>query len=134
MIRLNHTNSVTLMEREVLEKIHRRIVKSFMDVLVLAELKNGHPMSGYDIIGYIPDRFGILVSSGTVYSLLYSMERDGLIEGKWAKRKRVYTLTEKGDKEIEAILNANDKIKGLLASLLKGQCPIENCDACIDSI
>ncbi len=120
MIRLNHTNSVKLMEREVLEKMHRRIVKSFMDVLVLAELKNGHSLSGYDIIGYIHDRFGILVSSGTVYSLLYSMERDGLIEGKWAKRKRVYTLTDKGNKKIEAILNANDKIKGLLTSLLKG--------------
>jgi DNA-binding PadR family transcriptional regulator len=108
-----------LMEREVLKKMHRRIVKSFMDVIVLAELKDG-PMSGYDVIGYIHDRFGILVSSGTVYSLLYSMERDELIEGKWAKRKRVYALTEKGDKKIETILNANDKIKSLLTSLLKG--------------
>lgn len=108
------------MEREVLKKIHRRVVKSFMDVIVLAELKNGHPMSGYDVIGYIHDRFHILVSSGTVYSLLYSMERDGLIEGRWAKRKRVYTLTEKGDRKIEAIFNANDKIKGLLTSLLRG--------------
>ena len=122
MIRLNHTDSVkvTLMEREVLKKMHRRLVKSFMDILILAELKNGPPMSGYDIIGYIHDRFHILVSSGTVYSLLYSMERDGLIEGKWAKRKRVYTLTEKGDRKIETILNANDKIKGLLTNLLKG--------------
>jgi DNA-binding PadR family transcriptional regulator len=108
------------MKREVLKKMHRRIVKSFMDVIVLAELKDGHPMSGYDVIGYIHDRFGILVSSGTVYSLLYSMERDGLIEGRRAKRKRVYTLTEKGDKKIETILNANDKIKSLLTSLLKG--------------
>lgn len=108
-----------LMEREVLKRMHRRIVKSFMDVIVLAELKNGHQMSGYDIIGYIHDRFHILVSSGTVYSLLYSMERDGLIEGMWDKRKRVYRLTEKGDRKIEAILNANDKIKSILISLLK---------------
>ena len=109
-----------LMEREILKKMHRRVVKSFMDVIVLAELKNGHHMSGYDIIGYIHDRFHILVSSGTVYSLLYSMERDGLIDGRWAKRKRVYRLTEKGDRKIEAILNTNDKIRVLLTSLLRG--------------
>ena len=105
------------MESEVLKKMHRRIVKSFMDILILAELRN-NPMSGYDVIAYIHNKFGILVSSGTVYSLLYSMERDDLIRGIWAKRKRVYELTEKGERSIEAILNANDKIKGLMTNLL----------------
>jgi len=105
------------LESEVLKKMHRRIVKSFMDILILAELRNS-PMSGYDVIAYIHNKFGILVSSGTIYSLLYSMERDNLIRGIWAKRKRVYELTEKGERNIEAILNANDKIKGLMTNLL----------------
>jgi len=105
------------LESEVLKRMHRRIVKSFMDILILAELRNS-AMSGYDIIAYIHNKFGILVSSGTVYSLLYSMERDNLIRGIWAKRKRVYELTEKGERNIEAILNANDKIKSLLTNLL----------------
>jgi len=97
--------------------MHRRIVKSFMDLLILVELRNV-PMSGYDVIAYIHNKFGILVSSGTVYSLLYSMERDDLIRGIWAKRKRVYELTEKGERNIEAILNANDKVKSLMTNLL----------------
>ncbi len=105
------------MESEVLKKMHRRIGKSFMDTLILAELRNA-PMSGYDVIAYIHNKFGILVSSETVYSLLYSMERDDLISGIWAKRKRVYELSEKGERNIEAILNANDKIKGLMTNLL----------------
>jgi len=105
------------LESEVLKKMHRRMVKSFMDILILAELRNS-PMSGYDVIAYIHNKFGILVSSGTVYSLLYSMERDNLIRGIWAKRKRVYELTEKGERNIEAILNANDKIKTLMTNLL----------------
>ena len=105
------------MESEVLRRMHRRIVKSFMDIPILAELKNSL-MSGYDVIAYIHNKFGILVSSGTVYSLLYSMERDNLIRGIWAKRKRVYELTEKGERNIEAILNANDKIKSLMTNLL----------------
>jgi len=105
------------LESEVLKKMHRRIVKSFMDVLILAELRNV-PMSGYDVIGFVHNKFGILVSSGTVYSLLYSLERKNLIKGVWAKRKRVYELTEKGERIIETILNANDKIKALITNLL----------------
>lgn len=102
----------------VVRNIHRRIVKDFLDLLVLAELRNG-TMSGYDVITYIHDKFGLLVSSGTVYSLLYSLERDQLIAGIWNHRKRVYRLTEKGDETIKAILKANDKIQCLMSNLLK---------------
>lgn len=108
-----------LMEAKVLKTMHERIIKSFMDIIVLSELRNG-PMSGYDVISYIHNKFRILVSSGTVYSLLYSLEREGLIEGRWNERKRVYTLTEKGKRTIETILNANEKIKSFLLNLLKG--------------
>jgi len=104
----------------VLKKMHRRIIKNFLDVLVLAELRNG-PMSGYDVIAFIHNKFHLLVSSGTVYSLLYSLERDGLITGAWSQRKRVYKLTEKGEETIRAIMNANDKIQFLMTSLLKVQ-------------
>jgi DNA-binding PadR family transcriptional regulator len=98
--------------------MHRRIIKNFLDVLVLAELRNGS-MSGYDVIAFIHNKFRLLVSSGTVYSLLYSLERDELIAGSWNQRKRVYKLTEKGEETIKAILNANDKIKLLMSSLLQ---------------
>lgn len=105
------------LESEVLKKMHRRIVKSFMDILIMAELQNGS-MSGYDSIAFVHNKYGILVSSGTVYSLLYSLERDGMIKGMWAKRKRVYELTEKGEKTINIVLNTDDKIKALVTSLI----------------
>jgi len=104
----------------VLKKMHRRIIKNFLDVLILAELRNG-PMSGYDVIAFIHNKFRLLVSSGTVYSLLYSLERDGLISGSWNQRKRVYKLTGKGEETIRAIMNANDKIQYLMTSLLRVQ-------------
>ncbi|MEM3442978.1 MAG: PadR family transcriptional regulator [Candidatus Bathyarchaeia archaeon] len=108
------------LEGKILRKMHERIIKNFMDIIVLAELRNG-PMSGYDVISFIHNKFHLLVSSGTVYSLLYSLERNGLIEGTWDERKRVYKLTEKGIKTIETILSANDKIKSFISSLLKVQ-------------
>lgn len=106
-----------VLETNVIEKIHRRIIKSFLDVLVLAELRK-NVMSGYDIIGFIHSKFRMLVSSGTVYSLLYSMERKGLIRGRWDQKKRIYMLTEKGEEIIKAILNANNEIQSLVKSLL----------------
>ena len=104
----------------VLNSMSRRMIKNFLDVLVLAELCN-RPLSGYDIIVFIHDRFRVLMSSGTVYSLLYALERDGLVMGAWSERKRVYRLTTKGNETIKAILNANDKIGYLALNLLKAQ-------------
>jgi DNA-binding PadR family transcriptional regulator len=108
------------LEGKVLKRMHERIIKNFMDIIILAELKTG-PLSGYDVISFIHNKFHLLVSSGTVYSLLYSLERNGLIEGTWNERKRVYKLTEKGERTIETILGANDKINNFITSLLKVQ-------------
>jgi len=108
------------LEGKILKKMHERIIKNFMDIIILAELRNG-PVSGYDVISFIHNKFHLLVSSGTVYSLLYSLERNGLIEGTWNERKRVYKLTDKGRKTIETVLSANDKIKNFITNLLKVQ-------------
>ncbi len=105
------------MEAKVLRQMHERIIKSFMDIIILAELRNGS-MSGYDVISFIHNKFNLLVSSGTVYSMLYSLERNGFIEGKWDERKRVYKLTDKGQKMIETLLSANDKLKNFITTFL----------------
>ncbi len=108
------------LEGKILKRMHERIIKNFMDIIILAELRDG-PLSGYDVISFIHNKFHLLVSSGTVYSLLYSLERNGLIEGTWNERKRVYKLTDKGIKTIETIMSANDKIKNFITGLLKVQ-------------
>jgi DNA-binding PadR family transcriptional regulator len=87
-----------------------------MDILILAEIKEG-ALSGYDVISLVHKKFGILVSSGTVYSLLYSLERDGLIKGVWDQRKRVYELSEKGEQNIKVITKANEAAKNFLRDL-----------------
>ena len=42
-------------EAKILKKIHERIIKSFMDAIVMSELRNG-PISGYDMIGLFKRR------------------------------------------------------------------------------
>ena len=107
-------------EAKILKKMHERLIKNFMDVIIMSELRNG-AISGYDVISFIHTKFGLLVSSGTVYSLLYSLERNGLVEGVWDERKRTYKLTEKGQKTIQTILNAQEKINNFITNILKNQ-------------
>jgi DNA-binding PadR family transcriptional regulator len=120
MVALTITVNGEKTESRIIKKMHERIIKSFMDTIIMAELQNG-PISGYDAIAFIQKKFGFLASSGTVYSLLYSLERNGLVEGAWIERKRVYKLTEKGARTIETILNSQDKIKGFMTTILRAQ-------------
>lgn len=96
----------TLNENKTVDKLRKQTIRSIMDVIMLTELKHGS-MSGYDVIGYIHSRFGVLLSSGTIYAHLYSLERDGLIKGTLNKKKRTYELTQKGEQTLETVSNEN---------------------------
>ena len=105
------------MSTKIVENLRRRTIKTFMDMLILAELQE-KPLSGYDIISLIHKRFNVLVSSGTVYSLLYSLERKGLVAADVDQRKRVYTLTTKGEETLDTVERANGEINGLVQNLI----------------
>ena len=107
------------MPSKIVEKLRGTTIKNFMDVLILGELQE-KPLSGYDIIGLIHKRFNVLVSSGTVYSLLYSLERNGLVSADVDSRKRVYNLTDKGKKTLGNVSRANGEINGLVQNLISG--------------
>jgi DNA-binding PadR family transcriptional regulator len=122
MVRLVVAGKNNGFEARVLRDMQERMIKNFMDVIVMTELRIG-PLSGYDVISYINSKFNVLMSSGTVYSLLYSLERNGLVEGVWKERKRTYELTDKGEETITTILGAQEKIKAFLSNILKPQQP-----------
>jgi len=106
------------LEREILKEMQKRMVKNFLDTVILAELRNANAFSGYDVIDFIHKKFGMLISSGTVYAILYSMERKGLIKNVWAQRKRLYTLTDKGRETINAISKSKEEIERFMRILI----------------
>ena len=105
------------MSSDIVERLERRTLQNFMDILMLAEMKKEGSLSGYDVICLIHKKFGVLMSSGTVYSLLYSLEREGLIKGVWNHRKRVYELSEKGEQNIKVITKANGEIQNFIRNI-----------------
>jgi len=102
--------------KKLLRQLRKRTVKNFMDILILSELRRA-PMSGYDVITSIFRRFNFLPSSGSIYSLLYTLEREGLIKGGWNGRKRIYVLTSKGEEITDIALTLYSKIESLITNI-----------------
>jgi DNA-binding PadR family transcriptional regulator len=78
------------------ETIEQCVKKSF-DVIVLSMLLRG-PTCGFDVIKALVQNFGVLLSQGTVYPYLYSMEDKGYVktEIESDNKTKVYRLTEPG--------------------------------------
>jgi DNA-binding PadR family transcriptional regulator len=106
------------MERNVVNTIYERFLKEFMDVLIMVKMREGEA-SGYDLLTYFHHKFDLLVSPGTVYSVLYSMERNGVIKARGVDRKRIYALTPKGEATIKAIQESSEILESFLTRLLK---------------
>jgi DNA-binding PadR family transcriptional regulator len=109
MIEVTEKETKTLQEYTPHE-IELRIVKNFLDILILRNLSKYNSLSGYDIIELIHEKFKQLISPGTVYSVLYAIERKGLVKGESDGRKTVYTLTEKGKAAVEDISRSKKEL------------------------
>ena len=72
-------------------------------------MKKQNNLSGYDVTAFVNNKFGGILSPGTVYANLYSMERKGLIHGESDGRKTVYSLTEKGNDVITSMMQSFNK-------------------------
>lgn len=84
-------------------EVETRVIKEFLDIIILFELKEKTELSGYDLAMLQKQKFGISLSPGTVYSTLYAVERRGLISPHVNSRKTTYVLTEAGEKALESL-------------------------------
>jgi DNA-binding PadR family transcriptional regulator len=86
-----------------------------MDIIILKRLRTDNLLSGYDIIKYLHRKFHILPSPGTVYSILYALERQKLIEGNMSQEKRLYRLTNQGEKLLNQIGSTKNHIQAYIS-------------------
>lgn len=104
-----------------MDALRKKVINTFMEVLVLAQLGNKPSLSAYDVIALVNKKYGVLLSSGTVYSALYRLERRGWLRGSSDQRRRIYTLTEQGKRRIKKIQNHTEEIQKLLKSIFTGR-------------
>lgn len=108
-----------MVKRELIEeRIVIRHVKTFLDVVVLAML-NGKPMYGYKLIAAVHKEFGVLLSPGSLYPLLHSLEDNKLIEPSFHGGKIVYAVTSKGKKKFQTVFLAFKTAMRKMESFIK---------------
>jgi len=64
----------------------------------------------WDILKKIEENFGFKPGRITPYRVLYRLEKDGFVKSKIENRRRVYQITEKGEKELEKAKNFYQEI------------------------
>jgi DNA-binding PadR family transcriptional regulator len=108
---------VTDMQRyreEITSRIRQKCVRGFIDIMTLALLVDS-PMCGYEIIESIYERAHVLLSPGTVYPLLDSLQRKGLIEGRTESKKKIYEITSSGRETLVRMSAEYAKIQSILS-------------------
>ena len=82
-------------------------LKGHLDSLILAVVAAA-PAHGYAIIEELKQRSrgAFELPEGTIYPALHRLERADLLESRWstasARKRRVYTLTRRGRRQLEA--------------------------------
>ncbi|KON34177.1 MAG: hypothetical protein AC479_01625 [miscellaneous Crenarchaeota group-6 archaeon AD8-1] len=115
-----HREESLLLESKVISKLRHRLFREFLDIILLNEL-NIRNLGGYDALSFVYNKYGYRVSAGTIYSILYSLERRGLIRNLTTAQKTVFELTNEGEEMMDVILNNNDQIFVLTKKLIKLQ-------------
>ncbi len=97
--------------------IKRRILKNFLDVFMLVQLKRHGKLSGYDLAVSEAKKFEITLSPGTIYAALYSLERKGFVKGEFDGKKTSFLLTPKGESALGAYEKSNAELSEFMKSL-----------------
>ena len=103
------------------------MLKGHLDMIVLAALSAG-PAHGYAVIEEIKRRSAgaFDLPEGTIYPVLHRLEEGGLLSGRWmtadsGRRRRVYSLTRRGERELSARRAVWERFSDAVGSLFKGR-------------
>ena len=102
---------------DFLETMHERILRDYIDIVILAKIHEKE-VTGYELMSYFHQRFDFMVSPGTVYAVLYSLERKGLVQANEIGNKRTYQLTGKGKDALKSITSSLDSLTAFFRKIL----------------
>src|SRR3989338_2914213 len=75
--------------------LKKKFLLGVIDVLIIAWLKE-KPLSGQEIMARITAEYGISLSAGTLYPILFSLQEKGLIVHLLDEKRKLYQLTSQG--------------------------------------
>ncbi len=107
--------------------IERELKRGSLELIVLHLLSHGEAY-GYQIVTALTDRTngGLEVTDGTLYPVLYRLERAGFVAVRWETPQRgvprkYYRLTEAGQAELARLKQEWNAFAEAMAQLLRQQ-------------
>ena len=107
--------------------IERELKRGSLELIVLHLLRSGEAY-GYEIVTKVTTRSnGALgVTDGTLYPVLYRLERAGFVAVRWETPERgvprkYYRLTDSGREELARLTQEWQAFAGAMAKLLSGE-------------
>jgi PadR family transcriptional regulator, regulatory protein PadR len=106
--------------------VNAEALKGHLDALILAVIEPA-PLHGYAIIAELKHRSGgeLSLPEGTVYPALHRLEQSGLLSSAWVdangRRRRVYRLTARGRRELQARRGQWRRFSEIVETVLAGE-------------
>jgi hypothetical protein len=126
---LEETNDETLLDTTAeenagnfLAQTTKRIIIAYLPMIILIRLTETSITSAKDIMSTIEKNYHIKISSGTVYPILYKLEKEENIKILPHRIKKIYVLTAKGKETLEKLpkkieFNCSDAIVNIVQEI-----------------
>lgn len=93
----------------------KKSLLGIIDILILNWIRK-QPLCGQDINREVLTKFKIEIGPGTLYPILYSLKKRGLIEPRLYNKKKMYFLTKNGKEISTKVQGDYFKIQKLITS------------------
>lgn len=117
------TNNIRMFSNKTLEKEIDNLSPNVVEDLVKKELKNiilslllSRSMCGTDLVKTIYTKFKVFISPGTLYPVLYELEKNGLLKYEHKLKNKIYSIQER--EQAQLLLERHIKINSLLSKFL----------------
>ncbi|MDI9619614.1 MAG: PadR family transcriptional regulator [Candidatus Nezhaarchaeota archaeon] len=108
-------SSNALQDSKALQRLREKLTKENLWLYIVKELAE-KPTYAYQVKVALKEKYGIDAATVTVYTVLYRMEREGLIAKVKSGEDTFYKPTEKGlqqlQKGIELIVEVAERLRG----------------------
>jgi DNA-binding HxlR family transcriptional regulator len=106
------------MVNEIFNELYQRTVRSYLDVIIMQELKESTPQESKQLMSVINTKYCSDISWGILLSTLIGMQKKGLVEEVESKKAR-YTLSSSGRKMLTSIAGFANELKDFLKKIAK---------------
>jgi hypothetical protein len=107
------------MINELFNELYERTVRTYLDVLIMQELKNNSPKNTNQLMDTINAKYSCNVSWGLLFAALISIQKNGLINEVTVNQRSIYGLSVDGEQKVAMLADFTMQLKEFLKNIGK---------------